>query len=257
MMDGQREPIKPRDDTEQQPGSLSVPGAASGSSRRTLLLTIAVFLCVVAAGVSAAVFSSPGGGQAGSIAGPESGSSQAGHTTGTGNRPTAKARSAQPTAPHASSRVVTGPDVTSNGTADSALRWPPRLERQILRWLAGPGGFSLDSVETHMGNAMQTAGLKLYSPMRLACVSLASDIGTAQAGPPIPYDAMQRLYARALDGLSGAAADCRTAISVDANGDESVHIHVDKVLLNRSRAEFAAMSSKLYTATAQIQSLSR
>ena len=65
---------------------------------------------------------------------------------------------------------------------------------------------------------MQAAGVKLYATMRLACASLASEIETAQSGPPIPYASMQQLYARGLAGLSGAAADCRSAISVRPDG---------------------------------------
>ena len=49
-----------------------------------------------------------------------------------------------------------------------------------------------------MGSAMQAAGVRLYATMKMTCASLASDIGTAQAGPPIPYAAMQRLYGNAL-----------------------------------------------------------
>ena len=107
-----------------------------------------------------------------------------------------------------------------------------------------------------MGSAMQAAGVKLYGTMKLACASLASDVGTAQAGPPIPYAAMQRLYTKALTGLSSAAADCRNAIS-EHPSDETTEIHVNKALLDQSRLEFAAMSKKLYRATAQIQSAHR
>lgn len=245
-MDGRPElPKSPDDDNEQQAGSAPVPGAAGGGSRRMLLITLMVGLCVVAAGVSVAVFSSTGGGQAG-------------HVAGAGSSPAAtSARAAQPTAPSASSRVTTRPEVTSDGLAKSVLRWPPRLKHQILRWEAGPGGKALAAVEEQMGTAMQAAGVKLYAPTRLACVQLASDISTAQAGPLIPDGAMQRLYAKALAGLSRAAADCRTAISVHAGGDESVGIHVNRALLNQSRVEFAAMSKKLYRATAKIRSVHR
>jgi hypothetical protein len=114
----------------------------------------------------------------------------------------------------------------------------------------------LTTVESQMGSAMQAAGLKLYSPMRLACVNLASGIRAAQTGPPIPYDIMQRLYARTLAGLSRAAADCHTAISIGGDG-EDLAAHVNGLTLNQARAEFAAMSKKLYTATAEIQALGR
>ena len=68
---------------------------------------------------------------------------------------------------------------------------------------------------------------------------------------------MQRLYAGVLAGLSGAAADCGSAISVHPDGDEGMRINVHKALLSRSLAELAADSKKLYTATAAIRALSR
>jgi hypothetical protein len=256
MADGGSQSSKPPNGNNEQPTRQGwFPWAAAGGSRRAgggshrvLLITLAVCLCVVAAGVSVAVFSSP--------------SRQAGHISAANSTPTSNAASAaqtqpgQPTAPTASSRGTTGPKVTSEGVVTPALGWPPRLNHQILHWKAGPGGTTLNAVEQHMGSAMQAAGVKLYSTMKLACASLASDVGTAQAGPPIPYAAMQRLYTNALAGLSSAAADCRNAIS-EHPSDETVAIHVDEALLNQSRLEFAAMSKKLYRATAQIQSAHR
>ena len=208
MRDGHGEPSKPPEDGKQQTGSAQAPPRTDGGGSRRMLIGIAVFLCVIAAGVTAAVLSSPGG-QAGYIAGPGPRDSQVHHVPDTGSSPGAtkarpaqpaatKTRSAQPTAPRASSRAITGANVTSKGVAKSALQWPPQLQRQMLRWWTGPGGAALTTVETQMGSAMQAAGLKMYSPMRLACASLASGIGTAQTGPPIPYDIMQRLYARTL-----------------------------------------------------------
>jgi hypothetical protein len=105
-----------------------------------------------------------------------------------------------------------------------------------------------------MGTAMQSAGLKLYAAMRRACAQLASDVSAAQAGPPIPDNAMQRLYTMALAGLSRAAADCHTAISIHEDGEHTA-AHVNGPLLNRSRVEFAAASTKLYRATGEIASL--
>jgi len=264
-MDGPREPLKPPDGGEQQTSPTQVNRAGGGGSRRMLLIGLAVFLCIGAAGAVAALLSSPGGSRAGYIAGPGP-SGQSDQVAGTSSSPAAtKTRSAPPTAtktrtahptPRASSRAVTGADVTSKGVAKSALRWPPQLQRQMRRWWAGSGGTALTAVEAQMGNAMQAAGLKSYSLMRLACVSLASGISRAQSGPPIPYDVMQRLYARTLAGLSRAAADCHTAISTHGEGEDT-EIHVNGPLLDQARAEFAAMSKKLYAATAEIQALGR
>ena len=250
MADGRPERSKPNGNNEKHTRPEWFPWAAGsgsrtadGRSRRAVFIVLAACLCVVAAGVSVAVFSSPRG-------------SQAGHIAGAGNSPAAATtHAAQPTAPIASSRATTKPDVTSDGVAKSALQWPPQLKHQILQWRAGPGGKALTTVESQMGNAMQTAGLKLYARMKMTCAELASDIGTAQARPPIPYPAMQRLYAKALGRLSTAAADCRSAISVRPKGDEDISIHVDQALLSQSRLEFAAASTVLYRSTAQIQSV--
>ncbi len=102
---------------------------------------------------------------------------------------------------------------------------------------------------------MQAGGVRLYPAMRLACVSLSSNVQTAQAAPPIPDGAMQQFYAKVLTGLSAAAADCRSAISVHPVGDEGMRIDLNKILLNRALAEFAAGSKELYTATAEIRTL--
>jgi hypothetical protein len=48
-----------------------------------------------------------------------------------------------------------------------------------------------------------------------------------------------------------------SAISERASGDETVDVHLNQGLLDQSRAEFAAMSKKLYAATAEIQALGR
>ena len=256
MADGRSQSPEPPNGGNEQPTRHQwFPWAAAGSSsragggsRRALLVTLAACLCVAAAGVSVAVFSSPGG--------------QAGHISAANSTPTSNAASGaqtqpgQPTAPTPSSRGTTGPKVTSEGVVTPPLGWPSRLNHQILHWKAGPGGTALNAVEQHMGSAMQAAGVRLYATMKMTCASLASDIGTAQAGPPIPYAAMQRLYGNALAGLSNAAADCRNAIS-EHPSDETVAVHVNQALLNQARLEFAAMSKKLYRATAQIQSAHR
>jgi hypothetical protein len=103
-----------------------------------------------------------------------------------------------------------------------------------------------------MGYALQAAGAKLYPSMKQACVSLASDIQTAQAGPPIPDAAMQRMYDRALVTLSQAAAYCQRAISVSDDGEDST-VHVLEGPLEQSRTELAAGSNTLYQATAEVR----
>jgi hypothetical protein len=101
---------------------------------------------------------------------------------------------------------------------------------------------------------MQAAGMKLYANVRIACVRLASNVRSAQTGPPIPDRGTQRLYAMALTGLSRAAANCRAAISAPAGG-ESATTHVKASLLKRTRAEFAAVAQKLNIATGGLRSV--
>jgi hypothetical protein len=228
------------DGKERLKDSAWVTWAALGSSRRMILITGAACLCLIVAGVSAAIL----------VLG-----SQAGHVAATiSSGSAAKSPDGQSAASIASSRATTGIQVTSNGIAKSALQWPPGLKHRILRWKAGPGGTALVTVEQQMGNSMQASGTGLYASMRTACASLASSAKQAQAGPPIPDAAMQQLYGKALAELSTAAVDCRNAISTQQESDETLTVHVNKALLNRSRLEFTTASGKLYRATEQIQS---
>lgn len=242
MMKGRHRPSDPRDDgDEQQTRRLRVPWVTGNRPGRVALVVSAVCLCLIAAGAALAAISSPGG--------------QAGPIAGAGNSTAAAGQAAQPTAPAASSGAVTVPGVASDGIAKTALRWPPGLKHQMLRWRAGPGGAAWSQVSVRLGNAMQAAGVRLYAQMRLACVSLGSSVQAAQGAPPIPDAAMQRLYVKVLAGLSGAAADCRSAISAHSQGGDTQTIDLNKALLNHALAEFAAGSKKLYTATAEIRTL--
>jgi hypothetical protein len=63
---------------------------------------------------------------------------------------------------------------------------------------------------------------------------------------------MQRMYGRALAGLSQAAATCQQAILVTEEGEDTA-VHVHHTLLSLSRTEFAAGSKMIYTATADIR----
>ena len=217
-------------------------GEHRSGTRWLLPIAVAACLCVITAGVAVAAFSSSGGGRAGHLAG-TSGS----HAPAV---PQAQASAPQPTANPAG----TAPKVTAAEAAKHILTWPPRLNHQVRRWAAGAGGTALANVETEMGTALQSASLKMYLPMRQACLTLASDISTARTGPPVPDGAIQQLYLRALAGLSRAAAHCQAAIRVEA-GDETLDAHVNQPLLTRTRLEMAAMSEKLYRSTAALGSL--
>jgi hypothetical protein len=225
----------------------------SDSARRRLrLIVLGVGLCLAVAGASVAALSSSGG--------------KSGHTAvGIGGQATGKNRAAQsapaaspshPTAAHPTAAPSTTPAVTSHGLTKAVLRLPSGLKDQAGRWRAGPGGTALLAVTQQLGAAAQSAGLRLYPQMRLACVRLDASIQAARAGPPIPDAAMQKLYGNALTELSGAAADCQQAIS-EKPGDETIAIHKNETLFNRSRSEFAVGAKTLYEATAAIPVLHR
>jgi hypothetical protein len=205
------------------------------------LAAAAVGLCAIVTGVSLAAFSSPGG--------------RTGHTAGASNggSPTAATQAPQSPAPVASG--TTGPNVTSAGIAKTALQYPPALKGQIQHWAAGRGGAAWWAVTTQLGGVTQTAGARLYSQLRLECASLVPSAQAALDAPPIPDEAMQRMYAKVLAALSASAAGCRNAISVRPEGDEGQRIDLNKALLNRSLAQFVTESRELYADTAEIRPL--
>jgi hypothetical protein len=237
MTDGLGEPSEPLDEggkhrAEAEAASASAVGF--NRSRRIRMVTLALCLGIAAIGVSMALLSSAGGGTHRSA------------STANGQAP--QSASGQAPAASAPSQAAAGGGGSANGHLS-------RLDLKLLKWKEGPGGAALMAVEKQMGTAMQDAGIKFYAQMKTACMSLSSDISTARSTPPIPDEAMQRLYAGALAGLAGAAADCRTAISIRARGDESVEINVNRARLNLARVRFAAMSKRLYMATRQVLSL--
>ena len=218
---------------------------SGGARRRLRLVVLGVCLCLAIVGVSVAALSSSGGKSshtAVGIGGPAAGK----------NRAAAPAPATSPS--HAPAAPATTPAVTSHGLAKTVVRLPSGLKGQVRRWKAGPGGAALSAVTQQLDAAAQSAGLRMYHQMKLACVSLDASIQAARAAPPIPDVPMQARYGKALAELSGAAADCQQAIS-EKPGDEITAIHENETLLNRSRSEFAAGSKTLYEATAAIGAL--
>jgi len=86
----------------------------------------------------------------------------------------------------------------------TALPLPKKLQARVAAWDAGHGGAALAALSSQFGNVLQAAGVKQYVPMKRACVQLAAEVAAAQAGPPIPDAAMQRLYAKALADFARA-----------------------------------------------------
>jgi hypothetical protein len=186
--------------------------------------------------------------------------SNKGPSVGTGLRPAAEASSAAAASVAASHRraAASGRALAVTPERVVASIHVPRTQAAALkRWDAGRGGGALATASTELGSATQAAGLKLFAPMRVACLSLGTAVTNAEADPPIPNAAMQKLYARALGTLATAAADCRTGISAHPYGDEDIQTHENLKVLHRSVSEFATGAKELYMATVKINILSR
>jgi hypothetical protein len=138
-----------------------------------------------------------------------------------------------------------------------AVSLPTSKQGPAVKWEAGRGGKDLAAVSRWFGDALQAGGIRQYWTMRYACAQLAGSVATADAGPKIPYPAMQMLYAKALAELAKGAADCRAAIASNPNGDESVHTHVDAALIKLSVSELAAGARDVFRSTAEIEIVSR
>ena len=142
-------------------------------------------------------------------------------------------------------------------TALAAMRVPPKLAAALKSWDAGRRGAALAAVSADIANATQAGGLKLYAPMRLACVSLGTAVTDARAEPPMPDAAMQKLYATGLGTLAAAAADCRAGISAHLYGDEDIQTHENQAVLHRSASELAVGTRELDLATVKISAVTR
>ena len=146
---------------------------------------------------------------------------------------------------------------TQLASSGGALPLPKDMRVSVRRWDAGPGGADLARISTDYGDVTQAGAIMQYTTMRYACGHLAAGVAAARAGPPIPDLAMRQLYAAALADLVKGANDCRAAISVSPDGDESTRTVQRTRLLRRSMLELVAGSKDLFRATAEIEIVSR
>jgi hypothetical protein len=148
---------------------------------------------------------------------------------------------------------VSAAKLAENG---GALAVPESMRDSVINWQSGPGGQELTLLSKQLGQALQAATFSQNSQTEYLCTQLARSVATAKAGSPIPDAAMQQLYAKALGELTKGAADCRTAISVKANG-KSTKAHVNTTMLHRATSELSTGATELYRATAEIEIISR
>jgi hypothetical protein len=133
-----------------------------------------------------------------------------------------------------------------------SVRVPPKLAAALRKWDAGRGGKILTKVSSDIGVAVQSGGVKMYVQMKSACASLESVLSEAKAGPPIRDADAQKNYMTAVGELAKAAADCRSAISEQPYGDESVHTEENPTVLHRAENEFTVGIKDLYGLTYEI-----
>jgi hypothetical protein len=151
-------------------------------------------------------------------------------------------------------KVISAAKLAQKG---GALTPPTNNQSHVVSWQSGVGGRDLTAVSARLGAALQAGGIKQYTPMKAACTQLARSVTAAQAGPQIPDTAMQSLYTKALSDLTKGAADCQTAISIKATGDETTQANVDMPSLRQATAELSAGATDIFRATAEIEILSR
>jgi hypothetical protein len=261
-MTSQNEPGPPAEDTQNQPEETQqFTGRSRAKSRSPwsrftigrlwIGLSVIVVLGLAAGLITYATGGTKPAASGGSPGSP--GSSQAGGTAlGT-------AGSTGGTAPKGGTSTAKGKVVSATKLAQQggALSPPTSKQGSVASWQSGAGGRDLAAVSNWLGDALQAGGIKQYSSMKTGCTRLASSVTAAQAGPQIPDATMQKVYATALTELEKGAADCRTAISVSPNGEETVQAHVVTATLHRATTELSTGATDIFRSTAEIEILSR
>jgi hypothetical protein len=132
-----------------------------------------------------------------------------------------------------------------------------QLAAALRTWNSGPGGKKLSQISNDVGMALQSGGIKQYVEMKAACGNLTTLISSAGTSPPIPNTAMQNEYTAALSALTKAAADCRSAISEQVDGDEYVETTENAEVLALAQTEFTSGIKSIADITIVIEAAMR
>jgi hypothetical protein len=251
VMTSPDQPVQPSQDAKEPSDEPQPADRFSWSAHKSGWFWITVSLIAVV-GLSVAliaVLTGTGTHQAKS-SGPSVGAAP-GTTATSGGIPASAARSG---VSKANGNVISAAKLAASG---GALSLPTSKQSPAVNWEAGRGGKYLAAVTQWFGDALQSGGIRQYSAMRSACVTLTGSVAAAQAGPQIPDAAMQMLYSKALAELAKGAADCRAAVTSKPNGDESVDTHVNATLIKVSVSELAAGARDIFRSTAEIEIASR
>lgn len=122
----------------------------------------------------------------------------------------------------------------------ASINVPAALAAALRAWNTGSAGRALFQITNDVGMALQSGGSKSYNVMRSTCANLATSIDAAGNLSPIPDAAMQSEYSAALSVLAKAASDCRSAISVQPEGDEYVSATTNPTVLQLAQSELSS-----------------
>lgn len=84
---------------------------------------------------------------------------------------------------------------------------------RVVAWEHGPAGAKLADLKTNLSDTSRAVSSGNATSAERACSRLGAATTGARAAPSIPDPAAQRLYARALDQFSQAAAECQAGAS--------------------------------------------
>lgn len=218
-------------------------------STRTRIIGAAAAGVVVVAAVLAVVLSSSSGGQPG-------GTQAAGLNGTAGNGAAGAAGSATghgggANAGNTNGSKLPAPSVTLSANGGPNIPKPiyPGNPKAAGAWYSGSGGKALTRVNNQAGSALMAHGAGQYREMRAVCDTLTGAVSTAQAAPPIPDAAMQRVYAKALTSFNTGAAGCLNAISQHQDGVEDTVTHVDAAEMKTVVVQLNTGMTDLYEAT--------
>ncbi len=242
----------PGADPEAVTAGASLPGtveaaAAAGPARPQRRIPRAALgvtiLVVLLAGISAAVFLVSGG-PGSSKGAPAAAGDTAKPSTGTGQAAAADAGATPGPQPGAT---------TITGTPVAAVTGPkpikPTDPAKVKSWNIGKGGAALAQVTAYSGNVLMAYGSGLYPQTLQSCLQLAGAVKKAEALPPIPSSAMQKMYVRSLNAFNKGIAECEAAITQHPEGVEDTVTDVNHSQMNKAIAQFSTGTKDLYIAT--------
>jgi hypothetical protein len=129
----------------------------------------------------------------------------------------------------------------------------PSNPAQVESWNAGKVGAVLVQVTEDSGSVLMAYGSKEYPETLQACVALAGAVRKAEALPPIPDTAMQKLYVESLNAFTTGITECEAAITQHPEGVEDVVTDVDHPEISQALSRFDIGVKDLYLATGALR----